>query len=126
MLRRLWDRFDIIAWIIAAPAVAILTGYPVILILAQMVSSKQGPTHAVISQVLGQETYYRALFNTLFVAIAATLISVVIGALLAWMVSRLDIPGRSWLKVGLTIPYLGASSMGTRSTVIAANAGLVR
>ncbi len=106
MLRALWDRFDHLAWAIAAPAVALLTGYPLALIVIQTVRHKTGYSVAVISQVLRAEQYYRPLLNTLVVSAIATVISVLLGAVLAWIVARLDIPGRAWLKVGLTLPYL--------------------
>jgi len=72
----------------------------------QTVRHKTGYSVAVISQVLRAEQYYRPLLNTLVVSAIATVISVLLGAVLAWIVARLDIPGRAWLKVGLTVPYL--------------------
>ncbi len=49
---------------------------------------------------------YEPLLHSLTVAIGATLLSLVIGGLMAWMVVRTDMPGRNIIHSLATVPYI--------------------
>lgn len=50
--------------------------------------------------------YWRPLLNTVSVAIGATLIALVLGGTLAWLLARTDLPARRWFSSALIIPYI--------------------
>ena len=50
--------------------------------------------------------FYKPLLNTLFTGSIAAILALLLGGILAWVVTRTDIPGRGWLKTLLTLPYI--------------------
>lgn len=52
------------------------------------------------------DLFWRPLFNTLTVAIGAILLSLVVGGILAWLISRTDMFGRRWFATALIVPYM--------------------
>src|SRR5690606_23291469 len=46
------------------------------------------------------------LRNTLFTGGVAATLAIIIGSVMAWLVTRTDLPGRGWLKPLLTLPYI--------------------
>lgn len=80
------------------------------------------------TQLLGDSRFYEALGNTLICSAGATLISCVLGFGLAWIVSRTDVPGRSWFEVGNLIPFFLSPYVGAISwTYLAApHSGLIQ
>ena len=49
---------------------------------------------------------YGPLVNTLTTGIAATIMGLLAGGVLAWCVVRSDMPGKTWLQPVLTLPYI--------------------
>ena len=49
---------------------------------------------------------YEPLVNTMVTGVLSALLALVLGALLAWTVVRTDMPGRSFLRPVLTVPYV--------------------
>lgn len=52
------------------------------------------------------DLFWRPLFNTLTVALGAISLSLVIGTVLAWLISRTDMFGRRWFATALIVPYM--------------------
>ncbi|MGH6762088.1 MAG: ABC transporter permease [Phyllobacterium sp.] len=52
------------------------------------------------------DLFWRPLMNTLSVAIGAILLSLTIGTVLAWLISRTDMFGRRWFATALIVPYM--------------------
>uniref|UniRef100_UPI003100D165 ABC transporter permease n=1 Tax=Neorhizobium sp. EC2-8 TaxID=3129230 RepID=UPI003100D165 len=52
------------------------------------------------------DLFWRPLFNTLTVAVGAISLSLVIGGILAWLISRTDMFGRRWFATALIVPYM--------------------
>ncbi len=52
------------------------------------------------------DLFWRPLFNTLTVAFGAIALSLVIGTVLAWLISRTDMFGRRWFATALIVPYM--------------------
>ena len=55
---------------------------------------------------LSSKMLYGPLLNTLKTGIAATILALVAGGVLAWCVVRSDMPGKRWLQPVLTLPYI--------------------
>ncbi len=52
------------------------------------------------------DLFWHPLFNTLTVALGAIALSLVIGTVLAWLISRTDMLGRRWFATALIVPYM--------------------
>jgi iron(III) transport system permease protein len=52
---------------------------------------------------LGEPKIRAALWNTVTLAVARQGIAIVLGVLLAWLIARTDLPGRSWLEFGFWV-----------------------
>ncbi len=52
------------------------------------------------------DLFWHPLFNTLTVALGAIALSLVIGTVLAWLISRTDIFCRRWFATALIVPYM--------------------
>lgn len=52
------------------------------------------------------DLFWRPLLNTLTVALGAISLSLVIGTVLAWLISRTDMFGRRWFATALIVPYM--------------------
>ncbi|QBJ15813.1 iron ABC transporter permease [Agrobacterium sp. 33MFTa1.1] len=55
---------------------------------------------------VASDIFWRPLFNTLTVAFGAIALSLVIGTVLAWLISRTDMFGRRWFATALIVPYM--------------------
>ena len=59
-----------------------------------------------ITGSISDKMLYGPLVNTMKTGIAATVMALLAGGVLAWCVVRSDIPGKSWLQPMLTLPYI--------------------
>ena len=57
------------------------------------------------SKVVSRPSYYRALFNSLWVSAASGAVSMVIGTLFAFLMVRTDLPYKKILRTLLVLPY---------------------
>lgn len=55
---------------------------------------------------VASDLFWHPLFNTLTVALGAISLSLVIGTVLAWLISRTDMFGRRWFATALIVPYM--------------------
>ncbi|MBI4607443.1 MAG: iron ABC transporter permease [Candidatus Rokubacteria bacterium] len=100
-------------WILAALTLALLILLPLGWLAHVSVSSEGGVTLAHYRKVFTDPHLQKALWNTLVLAIWAGLASLAIGAPMAWLSSRTDLPGKRLIR-GLimasfvTPPFLGA------------------
>ncbi|MGQ0570769.1 MAG: ABC transporter permease [Armatimonadota bacterium] len=56
-------------------------------------------------RILGQPANLRALINTIWVGVASTIGAMALGTVLAFLLVRTDLPGKSWLRTLLVVPY---------------------
>jgi iron(III) transport system permease protein len=63
-------------------------------------------------RVLTQSRYLTALWNTLRIAVASTVIATVVGVALAWLVARTDMPGRWLVHLGVVAPFFVSPFIG--------------
>ena len=100
-------------WLGAALALVFLMALPLGWLAHMSVSSEAGPTLRHYVDVFGDPALQRALWNTVVLAFWVGLASVAVGAPLAWLTARTDVPGRGLIR-GLVLasfvtpPFLGA------------------
>jgi iron(III) transport system permease protein len=83
--------------------------YPVVFIIAESINTGEAgvfpPPTIGLQNFEGMSEDVDVIVNTLLVAFAATIMAVVIGFILAWILTRTNIPGRSWLERLMELPY---------------------
>jgi iron(III) transport system permease protein len=83
--------------------------YPVVFIIAESINTGEPgvfPPPAIgLHNFAGMAEDVDVIVNTLLVAFGATIMAVVIGFILAWILTRTNIPGRSWLERLMELPY---------------------
>jgi iron(III) transport system permease protein len=88
---------------------AILVLYPVVFIVAESLNTGEAgvfpPSQIGLGNFAGMADDLDVIFNTLLVAFSATIVAVVIGFVLAWILTRTNIPGRTRLERLMELPY---------------------
>src|SRR2546425_5139378 len=100
-------------WIVAALALVLLMALPLGWLGAMSVSSEAGFTAENYLSVITDPQLRKALWNTVVLAVWVGIISLVLGAPMAWLTARTDMPGRGLVKALIlasfvTPPFLGA------------------
>ena len=104
---------SIAVWVGAAVALVVLIALPLGWLGWLSVSGEHGTTLAHYRDAFTDPALQRALWNTVVLAFWVGLVSVAIGAPLAWLTARTDVPGRGLIR-GLVLasfvtpPFLGA------------------
>src|SRR3989440_1387148 len=100
-------------WILSALALVVLMALPLGWLGWLSVSGEHGATLAHYRDVFTDLALRKALWNTIVLALWVGLVSVALGAPLAWLTARTDVPGRGLIR-GLVLasfvtpPFLGA------------------
>jgi iron(III) transport system permease protein len=100
-------------WAIASLALLLLMALPLGWLVTVSVSGPTGLTLAHYRNVFADPALQRALWNTVVLAAWVGLASVAVGAPLAWLTARTDVPGKRMIKAlvmasFVTPPFLGA------------------
>jgi iron(III) transport system permease protein len=80
------------------------------------------------SRILADPRFWEAIGNTAICSGGATLLSLLLGFTLAWLVARTDMPGRRWLETANLIPFFLSPYVGAISWIYLAapNSGLLQ
>jgi iron(III) transport system permease protein len=84
--------------------VAAIVVYPMLIMLIRSVAGGGGFTLRHFAAVFQEAGNLQAMGNTLFVASAATFLSLLLGIGLAWLTSRTDMPGQRAVKILSVFP----------------------
>jgi iron(III) transport system permease protein len=79
--------------------------YPLSLVVVKSFSSEAGFTFENYVKIFSDSANLKAFWNSIWVSSLSTLICVAVGTILAMLVVRTDIPGKSWLRMLLLLPY---------------------
>ena len=128
--RRLWlKQWDpsFFVWVGAALFLVFLMLFPLGAIFSASLWDQTGLTFSKYVEVFSNAAFLTAIWNTVIVSFWVGLISVIIGSLLAWLVTRTDLPWKKTVRAlvmasFVTPPFLGAFAW----TLLAGpNAGLL-
>ncbi len=99
-------RFEHVVMGGAIVSLIVLVVLPLLFLLIGSVKGEQGMSLEHFSEVLSGRLYLNALKNSLILGAWTGLFSLVIGLVLAWAVSRTDVPAKPLLQVTATLSYL--------------------
>src|SRR5262245_21263237 len=114
-------------WITAAVALVILMALPLGWLGWVSVSSEHGATLAHYVAVFSDVHLQKALWNTVVMAFWVGLVSLVLGAPMAWLTARTDLPGKGVIRGLIMASFVTPPFLGTFAWVMLAgpNAGLL-
>src|SRR4051794_18904461 len=98
---------------LAGALVAIIAGllvlYPVAFLLQAALNTgdpeARPPTEYGLENFAGLLAYPQIILNTLTVSFAATVMALIIGFLMAWTITRTNVPGRRFFEQVMVVPY---------------------
>ncbi len=114
-------------WGAAALALLFLMALPLGWLASVSVSSEGGATLAHYRRAFGDPALQKALWNTIVLATWVGLASIAVGAPLAWLTARTDVPGRGLIRGLVMASFVTPPFLGAFAWVMLAgpNAGLV-
>jgi iron(III) transport system permease protein len=114
-------------WVAAALALVVLMALPIGWIASLSVGGDAGPTFAHYRRVFADPALQKALWNTIVLAFWVGLASIALGAPLAWLTARTDVPGRGLIRGLVMASFVTPPFLGAFAWVMLAgpNAGLV-
>jgi iron(III) transport system permease protein len=100
-------------WAVASLVLLLLMALPIGWLVAISVGGQSGLTLAHYASVFTDAALRKALWNTVVLAFWVGLASVAVGAPLAWLTARTDVPGKPVIRAlvmasFVTPPFLGA------------------
>ncbi|MBM3217667.1 MAG: iron ABC transporter permease [Candidatus Rokubacteria bacterium] len=100
-------------WVATALAIVALMALPLAWLGYMSVGAEQGTTFGHYREVFRDEALRKALWHTLVLAFWTGLVSVALGAPLAWLTARTNVPGKKLIRAlvmasFVTPPFLGA------------------
>jgi iron(III) transport system permease protein len=117
-VKRLWrvvGAHDLSApvWILSAVILTVLVVLPLGWVFARSLQGTAGLTLDNYQAIVTDGRYFRAIVNTLYVAVGVAALTVAVGAAMGWLVARTDLPLRGWIRTltlasFVTPPFLGA------------------
>ncbi len=105
----------------------VLVVLPLCSLLLGSVQGEQGLSFEHFSEVFSGRLYRAALINSLILGAWTGLFSLIIGVLLAWAVSRTDVPGKALIQATASLSYLSPPFLTAIAFVylFSPNAGLI-
>lgn len=91
---------------VIALAIALFVVYPLVKVLIASVDTPDGWTLAGYQELLQRKLYRNALINSLGVGLAVGVMGVLIGYLCAFVLTRLDVPGKTLLHYITILPII--------------------
>src|ERR1043165_5052687 len=106
-------RFTFSAPALAGALVAIVAGllvlYPVAFLLQAALNvgdpDARPPTEYGFDNFAGLLAYPQIILNTLTVSLAATVMALILGFVMAWIITRTNVPGRRFFEQMMVVPY---------------------
>src|SRR5579864_2782675 len=100
-------RAGLVALAVAASvALAALVVYPACVLVARSFLAAGRPSLVHYARIAADPQVYAVLWHSLVVSLTATAGGTVLGVVLAWLISRTDVPGREVWRTVLLLPYM--------------------
>ena len=98
-----------LAGVFVALVAGLLVLYPVAFLLQAALNTgdpeARPPTEYGLDNFAGLLDYPQIILNTLTVSVAATVMALVLGFVMAWIITRTNVPGRRFFEQMMVVPY---------------------
>ena len=114
-------------WLLNAAVLAVLVVAPLAILVQASLSAPRGFGLGNFLTAFGRTIYRGPIANSFVYATVVAILSVVLGAPLAWLVARTDLPGKGIVRTLTIAAFVTPSFLGATAWVILAgpNAGLI-
>jgi iron(III) transport system permease protein len=113
---RSWRPGPRLASLVVGGAAAVLVFYPIVYLIQASLSvgdpQARPPEAYGLDNYAGLARYAHIFWNTVVVAVVATVFAIILGFLMAWILSRANVPGREALEQLMALPYYVTPLMG--------------
>ena len=111
-----WRPGPALVSIVVGGAAAVLVLYPIFYLIQASLSvgdpQARPPEAYGLDNYAGLARYAHIFWNTVLVAVIATVFAIVLGFAMGWMLSRANVPGREALEQMMALPYYVTPLMG--------------
>jgi ABC-type spermidine/putrescine transport system permease subunit II len=115
-------------WLLSAAILAVLVVAPLAILLVTAVRVPDGSGFSLVNfiEAFGEAIYRGPVGNSFIYATSVGILSVILGAPMAWLVTRTDMPGKAVVRTFTIAAFVTPSFLGATAYVILAgpNAGL--
>ncbi|HEY4911734.1 MAG TPA: ABC transporter permease subunit, partial [Methylomirabilota bacterium] len=102
--------------LVVGGAAAVLVFYPIVYLIQASLSvgdpQARPPEAYGLDNYAGLGRYAHIFWNTVIVAVVATVFAIILGFVMAWILSRANVPGREALEQLMALPYYVTPLMG--------------
>lgn len=121
--RRPWPRVDFWGAVTvgALGVFVLLLVYPLLRLFVASLSGEDGAVATVLhtyGEFFTRRYYYETLVNSLVVSALATVLATLLGAPLAWFVSRFDIPGKLLVRALIVLTFVSPPFIGAYAWIL--------
>lgn len=119
--------FTPVVWLVNAAILSVLVVAPLAILLYTAFRSPERFTLANFVEAFGEAIYQGPILNSFIYATSVGILSVLVGAPMAWLTSRTDMPGKGFVRTLSIAAFVTPSFLGATAYVILAgpNAGLL-
>jgi iron(III) transport system permease protein len=119
--------FTAVVWLVNAAILAVLVVAPLGILVASSLGTPGGVGLGNFVSAFGRAIYRGPILNSFVYATTVGVLSVLLGAPMAWLVTRTDLPGKTLVRTLSVAAFVTPSFLGATAWVILAgpNAGLV-
>src|SRR6266511_3918496 len=89
---------SVVVWLLNAAVLAVLVVAPLAILVAASLRTPGGVSLANFLAAFGRPIYRGPILNSFVYATSVGILSVLIGAPMAWLVGRTDLPGKSLIR----------------------------
>jgi iron(III) transport system permease protein len=116
-----------LVWLVNSAILAVLVVAPLAILVYTAFQSSAGFTFGNFVEAFGEAIYQGPVLNSFIYATAVGILSVLIGAPMAWLTARTDMPGKAFVRTFSIAAFVTPSFLGATAYVILAgpNAGLL-
>jgi iron(III) transport system permease protein len=111
-----WRPGPVLVSVVVGGAAAVLVLYPIFYLIQASLSvgdpQARPPEAYGLDNYLGLPRYAHIFWNTVLVAVIATVFAIVLGFAMGWTLSRANVPGREALEQLMALPYYVTPLMG--------------
>ncbi|MBI3007838.1 MAG: iron ABC transporter permease [candidate division NC10 bacterium] len=116
-----------LVWLVNAAILGVLVVAPLAILVYTAFQSSAGFTFGNFVEAFGQAIYQGPVLNSFIYATSVGILSVLVGAPMAWLTGRTDMPGKAFVRTLSIAAFVTPSFLGATAYVILAgpNAGLL-